>query len=158
MQNLRPLLSVNSIPVISNLVSNLLYDIIEVMKSKILPLRLQTGFCLVCGSLRPCSQVSRGALGLLKYDGSGLTRALVDRFCVVGDVHVSFFERFHLPSEVVFDVRQERARFPNLFSGHVLVPRFDSIGNLLEAFVTHGGLVGGHPGPRKKADEHSSTR
>ena len=47
MQNLRPLLSIKSIPVISNLVSNLLYDIIEVMKSKILPLRLQTGFCLV---------------------------------------------------------------------------------------------------------------
>jgi len=47
MENLRPLLSVNSVPVISNLVWNHLYDIIEVMKSKILPLRLQTGFCLV---------------------------------------------------------------------------------------------------------------
>ena len=43
MQNLRPLLSVNSIPLISNLVSNLLYDIIELIKSKILPLRSQTG-------------------------------------------------------------------------------------------------------------------
>jgi hypothetical protein len=47
MGNLRPLLSVNSVHVISDLVSNLLYDIIEVMKSKILPLRLQTVFCLV---------------------------------------------------------------------------------------------------------------
>ena len=43
MENLRPFLSVNSVPVISNLVSKLLYDIIEVTKSKILPLRLQTG-------------------------------------------------------------------------------------------------------------------
>jgi hypothetical protein len=51
MQNLRPLLSVDAVPVISNLVSNLLYDIIEVMKSKILPLRLQTGFCLVLRAL-----------------------------------------------------------------------------------------------------------
>jgi hypothetical protein len=46
-ENLRPLLSVNWVPVISHLVLNLLYDIIEVMKSKILPLRLQTGFRLV---------------------------------------------------------------------------------------------------------------
>ena len=43
MENLRPFLSVNSVPVISNLVSKLFYDIIEVTKSKILPLRLQTG-------------------------------------------------------------------------------------------------------------------
>jgi hypothetical protein len=43
MENLRPFLSVNSVPVISNLVSKLLYDIIEGTKSKILPLRLQTG-------------------------------------------------------------------------------------------------------------------
>jgi hypothetical protein len=43
MENLRPLLSVNLVPVIFELVSNLLYEIIEVMKSKILPLRLQTG-------------------------------------------------------------------------------------------------------------------
>jgi hypothetical protein len=41
--------------VISDLVSNLLYSIIEVMKSKILPLRLQTGFCLVRFSLAPTS-------------------------------------------------------------------------------------------------------
>ena len=47
MGNLRPLLSVNLVPVISDLVSNPLYDIIEVMKSKILPLRIQTGYCLV---------------------------------------------------------------------------------------------------------------
>jgi hypothetical protein len=32
MKNLRPLLSVDSVPVISYLVSNLLFDIIEVMK------------------------------------------------------------------------------------------------------------------------------
>ena len=31
-ENLSPLLSVSSVPVISNLVSNLLYDIIEVIK------------------------------------------------------------------------------------------------------------------------------
>jgi hypothetical protein len=43
MKDLRPLLSVNLVPVISDLVLNLLYDVIEVMKSKILPLRLQTG-------------------------------------------------------------------------------------------------------------------
>ena len=43
MENLRPFLNVKSVPVISNLVSNLLYDIIEVTKSKILSLRLQTG-------------------------------------------------------------------------------------------------------------------
>jgi hypothetical protein len=42
MENLRPLLSVNLVPLISNLVLNLLYDIIELIKSKILPLRLQT--------------------------------------------------------------------------------------------------------------------
>jgi hypothetical protein len=54
MQNLRPLLSVNLVPVISNLVSNLLYDIIEVMKSKIFPLRLQTGFCLVLSAIFFC--------------------------------------------------------------------------------------------------------
>jgi hypothetical protein len=35
MENLRPLLSVHSVPMISNLVSNLLYDITEVKKSKI---------------------------------------------------------------------------------------------------------------------------
>jgi len=34
MENLRPLLSVNLVPVISHLFSNLLYDIIKVMKSK----------------------------------------------------------------------------------------------------------------------------
>jgi len=43
MGNLRKVLSINSVPVISNLVSNLLYEIIELMKSKILLLRLQTG-------------------------------------------------------------------------------------------------------------------
>jgi hypothetical protein len=47
MKNLRPLLSINSVPAISNPVSKLLYDIIKVMKSKILPGRLLTGFCLV---------------------------------------------------------------------------------------------------------------
>ena len=43
MQNKRPILSVNLISLISNLVSKLFYDIIEVTISKILPLRLQTG-------------------------------------------------------------------------------------------------------------------
>jgi hypothetical protein len=43
MKNLRPLLSFNSVPAFSNLVSKLLYDIIKVTKSKILPGRLLTG-------------------------------------------------------------------------------------------------------------------
>ena len=30
--------------------------------------------------------------------------------------------------------------------------------NLLDILLRHNALVGGHPGPRKKADEHSSTR
>jgi hypothetical protein len=36
------------------------------------------------------------------------------------------------------DVRQERSRFPNLFSAHALVPRFDSIGHLLEEAMARG--------------------
>jgi hypothetical protein len=43
MENLKQLLSVNSVPVISSLVSNLLYDITGVIESKKMPLRLQTG-------------------------------------------------------------------------------------------------------------------
>jgi len=46
MKNLRPLLSVNSVPAISNAVSGVLYDIIKVAKFKILPGRSPTGFCL----------------------------------------------------------------------------------------------------------------
>ena len=30
--------------------------------------------------------------------------------------------------------------------------------NFLDLLLRHNALVGGHPGPRKKADEHSSTR
>ena len=30
--------------------------------------------------------------------------------------------------------------------------------NFLDLLLRHNTLVGGHPGPRKKADEHSSTR
>ena len=30
--------------------------------------------------------------------------------------------------------------------------------NLLDFLLRHNALVGGHPGPRKKADKHSSTR
>jgi hypothetical protein len=68
MENLRPLLSVNLVPVISDTVSNLLYDIIEVMKSKILPLRLQTGFCLVVEpyTLKHLSTVAPGGAWLRK--------------------------------------------------------------------------------------------
>ena len=47
MKNLRPLLSVNSVPVISEPVSKVPYDIIKVAKSKILPGRGLTGFGLV---------------------------------------------------------------------------------------------------------------
>ena len=47
MKNLRPLLSVNSVPAISELVSKVPYDIIKVAKSKILPVSGLTGFCLV---------------------------------------------------------------------------------------------------------------
>ena len=47
MANLRPLLTVNSVPAISELVSKVPYDIIKVAKSKILPVSALTGFCLV---------------------------------------------------------------------------------------------------------------
>jgi len=47
MKNLRPLLSVNSAPAVSDPVSKVPYDIIKVAKSKILPGRLPTGFCQV---------------------------------------------------------------------------------------------------------------
>ena len=47
MGNLRPLLSVNLVPAISEPVSNAPYDIIKVAKSKILPGRSRTGFGLV---------------------------------------------------------------------------------------------------------------
>jgi hypothetical protein len=30
--------------------------------------------------------------------------------------------------------------------------------NFLDLLLRHNALVGGHPGPRKKADENSSTR
>jgi len=43
MKNLRPLLSVNLAPAVSELVSKVPSDIIKVAKSKILPGRLQTG-------------------------------------------------------------------------------------------------------------------
>jgi hypothetical protein len=70
MENLRPLLFVNSVPVFSDLVSNLLYDIIEVMKSKKLPLRLQTGFRHV-PYLAILSRVGRAACmhGFIKASG-----------------------------------------------------------------------------------------
>ena len=47
MKNLRPLLSFNSVPPILEPVSKVPYDIIKVAKSKILPGRGLTGFCLV---------------------------------------------------------------------------------------------------------------
>ena len=47
MKNLRPLLSFNSVPAISEPVSKVPYGIIKVAKSKILPGRGLTGFCLV---------------------------------------------------------------------------------------------------------------
>jgi len=47
MKNLRPLLSVNSAPAVSEPVSKVPYNIIKVAKSKFLPGRLLTGFCLV---------------------------------------------------------------------------------------------------------------
>jgi len=43
MKNLRPLLSVNLAPAVSEPASKVPYDIIKVAKSKILPGRLQTG-------------------------------------------------------------------------------------------------------------------
>ena len=51
MKNLRPLLSFNSVPPISEPVSKVPYDIIKVAKSKILPGRSRTGFGLVPGIL-----------------------------------------------------------------------------------------------------------
>ena len=51
MENLRPLLSVNLVPAISDPVSKVPYDIIKVAKLKILPGRGPTGFCLVDSNL-----------------------------------------------------------------------------------------------------------
>jgi hypothetical protein len=42
---------------------------------------------------------------------------------------------FHRPFELVLGVHQERGRFPGVFSGHALVPRFDSTGHSLEEVV-----------------------
>ena len=47
MKNLRPLLSVNLAPAVSEPVSKVPYGIMKVAKSKIFPGRLPTGFCLV---------------------------------------------------------------------------------------------------------------
>ena len=48
----------------------------------------------------------------------------------------------------------------NIISAMVRIWCTRSLGrlNFLDLLLRHNALVGGHPGPRKKADEHSSTR
>ena len=54
-------------------------------------------------------------------------------------------------------------RFPQCFLFFVSIAHaavLENAGrlNFLDLLLRHNALVGGHPGPRKKADEHSSTR